>query len=277
MTYGVVFTSRNDGYGNNLEHRTFLSLQNFINHYDEVVYVDWNSPGVTLIDLIKHKLVFKGNFKYIKVTKKDLNAVNNNLLSIPFIEVIGKNVGLRRATSDFILSSSSDILVNLPPDNIENNVVYTAARRNVPQCFYENKTDSALLMNDLMTNYLNFDKAPDAVDVLGNATWDPGDNYSLVVCCGDFLLAHRDVWTRIKGFEEDMIYRYYSDSNIMRKGQIYHTIKKLDLPIFHLNHTSNSRAVHQLNDQQKYGPNFQSTTNNDDWGLASYSFSTEIL
>lgn len=278
MTFGVVLTSRNDGYGDNLEHRTLLSIQNFIDRYDEVVYVDWNSPGgVSLIDLLKNRLKFKGNFKSIKVTENDLKTINVNLLNIAFIEVISRNIGIRRTLSDFILSSNTDIIADRPPDTLENNILYTSARRNIPEGYHQSKTDAIALRDNLIFNLQSFEKAPDSVDVLGNAIWDPGDNFSLVVCCGDFMLAHRDVWNKIRGFEEDMIYRGYADSNLMRKGQIYFLNKKLNVPVFHLNHTSNSMAVRQMNDQKQYGPDFKATNNKDSWGFPSYNFYSEVL
>ena len=46
----------------------------------------------------------------------------------------------------------------------------------------------------------------------------PNDNYSLINCCGDFQFAHKDVWHKIKGYEEKMIYACFQDTNIQKKA-----------------------------------------------------------
>jgi hypothetical protein len=272
----VILTSRNDNYGDSLKHRAFLSLQNFINRYDEVVYVDWNSEGESLLEGLKGLLSFRGNLKHIIVSNSDIHQIAPSLI-IPFVEVIGRNVGIRRASHDFILSSNIDIIAGYPSCGLKNGIVYTAARRNVPQELYMSNQDPIALGDTLMANFMGIPTAPDSVDANGNAIWDPGDNFSLVVCGGDYQMAHRDVWKGIKGFEESMIYRGYADSNLMRKGQIYFRNEKIYVPIFHLNHTSNSMAVPQMNNQQEYGHLFQETKNSNTWGFSSYDFKTEVL
>jgi len=272
----VVLTSRNDNYGDSLKHRAFLSLQNFITRYDEVVYVDWNSEGESLLEGLKRLLSFRGNLKHIIVSSTDISQIIPSL-SVPFTDVLGRNIGIRRASHDFMLSSNIDIIAGYPSCVLKNGVVYTAARRNVPQEVYAGSQDPVAMGDALMTDYMSIPTAPDSVDIGGNAIWDPGDNFSLVVCGGDYQVAHKDVWHRIRGFEESMIYRGYADSNLMRKGQIYFHNEKIYVPIFHLNHTSNSMAVHQMNSQQEYGHLFQGTRNSDTWGFSSYAFKTEVL
>ena len=78
-------------------------------------------------------------------------------------------------------------------------------------------------------NQNNYPEKPDA-----NRKEDIGDPWSLVICCGDYQVAHRDLWHKMRGFEESMIYRNFADTNLMKKGSIYGKISKLKLPIFHL-------------------------------------------
>jgi hypothetical protein len=279
VSLGVVLTAKNDGYGDNLPYRFLLAIQNFIARYDEVVYVDWVSlNGRTLLDEVRSKVSFRGNLKHIRITEKDLEKIDSTLLSLNFIEVLGRNIGIRRADSEFILSSNIDIIAARPEEAVlRDGVLYTAARRNVSQEVYFNKTDFIELGNTLLKEYLSIPTAPDSVSPDGRAIWDPGDDFSLVVCCGDFQLAHRNVWYAIKGFEESMLYRGYADSNLMKKGKICYKNEKINVPLFHLNHTSNAMSATRMNDQLKYGPCFNGTENKDTWGYSGYAFDIEIL
>jgi hypothetical protein len=84
----------------------------------------------------------------------------------------------------------------------------------------------------------------------------------------------------MRGFEESMIYRNFADSNLMKKGYIYGKISKLDLPIFHLNHTGHgdySGGVTISNDKFKYIQNFDKTDNLETWGYSEINFKIEVI
>lgn len=283
MKITAVITSRNDNYGGNLINRAILSLQNFIKRYDEVIYVDWNSNNNSLLDELKFNLNFRNNLKHIKVTDTDIKILNKDLLSIPIVDVLGRNIGIRRASSDFIVSTNIDIITTKPCLNIlDKNTLYTAARRNVSINVYNHMVNYPIILGDqLLLNPDKFECFQDTLDKDGNPIWDKDDRWSLVVSCGDYQLAHRDLWYKIKGFEEDMIYRAFADSNIMKKGFIYGSISKLILPVFHLEHSydhpDNSNKVSTLNPKDKFIKDFTETTNKDTWGFSDYNFLTEIL
>ena len=44
MKVSAVIVSRNDDYGGNLKERSSYCFQSSIDTYDEVTYIDWNSP-----------------------------------------------------------------------------------------------------------------------------------------------------------------------------------------------------------------------------------------
>jgi hypothetical protein len=48
----------------------------------------------------------------------------------------------------------------------------------------------------------------------------PNDKWSIINCCGDFQLAHRDLWNKIKGFEEKMTYACFQDTNVQKKATL---------------------------------------------------------
>lgn len=49
MKITAVIVSRNDNYGGHLNERATYALNSAINTYDEVIYVDWNSPTHSLL------------------------------------------------------------------------------------------------------------------------------------------------------------------------------------------------------------------------------------
>ena len=61
MKVSAVIVSRNDDYGGNLKERSSYCFQSSIDTYDEVTYIDWNSPEEdgSLFYAVKDNLKFK--------------------------------------------------------------------------------------------------------------------------------------------------------------------------------------------------------------------------
>jgi hypothetical protein len=275
-TTTIVVTSRNDGYGGNLELRGSHALNTMIQHYDEVIYVDWNSPNDD--SLINHlTLEGKENLRHIQVKRSDIEKINPKLLELPIVEVLGRNIGIRRAKSDWIVSSNIDIMPDeLDTSNLEENVFYAVARRNVPVPFFQSVEKD--FFSYCKKNVNKFEQAY----IIENEQWAGQYNpWSLVVCCGDYQLAHSSLWNRMKGFEERMIYRDCADTNVMKKGKIYGDDSRiLDLDVFHLDHSGHEMKVggkSLFNSWDEYVVNFENTFNEDSWGLVDYPFFEEII
>lgn len=275
----VVLTGRNDNYGDNLHHRVIHSMTNFLESYDEIIYVDWKSPnGISLIKDIQSYLPHTQKLKVFEVTEQDIKTNNPEYIDYSIVEVLGRNIGIRRATNDWILVSNIDIITpRVDLTQYKANTLYTSARRNVPESTHLNFSYTQDLNSHLENNLHNFTLQPDSV-VNGKAVWDEGDVWSLVVACGDFQFAHKDVWNGIKGFEEEAGGRCYADSNVMKKAALKYNIEKSLHPLFHLDHNSNKITIEgeflPLNNQKQFVTDFQSTTNSDDWGWYNYSLKT---
>lgn len=276
MKIGAVITSRNDNYGGHLSHRAMIALTNLIERYDEVVYVDWNSETNSLIDEIRDLIPNKGKLKHVLVTPNEVKQLNEIYSTIQIVEVVGRNIGIRRCESDFVVSTNIDIISERPNlESLDKDTLYTVPRRDVHEHEFLNVTDSINFGDTLISNKFNYPEKPDA-----NRSEDSDDPWSLVVCCGDYQLAHRDLWGKMRGFEESMIYRNFADTNLMKKGSIYGKISKLDLPIFHLNHGGHgdgSGGVTISNDKPTYVQNFIKTENFEDWGYSNYEFKVEVI
>jgi len=278
----VVLMGRNDNYGDNLHHRAIHSITNFIASYDEIIYVDWKSPnGVSLIHDIKPYLPQTQKLKVFEVTEQDIQVNNPEYLNYSIVEVLGRNIGIRRATNDWILVSNIDIITpKVDLTQYQTDTLYTSARRNVPESSHLSFSYTQELNDYLESNYDNFVLMRDSV-INGKAVWDEGDIWSLVVGCGDFQFAHKNVWYGIKGFEEEAGGRCYADSNVMKKAALGYKIEKCFHPLFHLDHNSNKIKIEgeilPLNDQKQFVTNFIKSTNTDNWGWGDYSIKSYII
>ncbi len=136
MKISAVVISRNDNYGGNLVERATYCLNSAIDTYDEVIYVDWNSPTHSLLYDIKDNIQFKGNFKHIVITPEIASVLtNNDPHAQKCCEVLGRNIGLRRATGDYLVSTNIDI-IHPKRDQLEETIAqmdpktfYTISRR----------------------------------------------------------------------------------------------------------------------------------------------------
>jgi len=277
----VVVTGRNDDYSGDLHLRMIPSLNSFIEKYDEIIYVDFNSESSSFIDNIKNHISHSKKLKSITVSPNDVKNISSNFEG-KFIEVLARNIGIRRATGDYILSSNPDVICDLPNfEDLNNTSMFVAARRDVPIELYT-KFNYDNIKPFLFNNINSFQKKPRVVDENGNPIWDPNDRWSVVVCCGDYQLAHKDVWYSIKGFEESAIGRCYADSNLMKKAALNgYSLKELDIPVFHLNHNTpkyikNDKETPK-NCQVTYVQNFENTSNDNNWGFSNLIFKEEII
>lgn len=268
MSKCAVIVSRNDNYGDNLIFRAQHTVNKLSQVFDKIFYVDWKSKDSTLTS----HLQLPDNVETIKITKEIVNKNWPYAINIPVVETIGRNIGVRRAIDegfDWICSTNIDILIDEFDENkLDKKTLYTVRRYNVPESFHLSYKDTDSLWNDLIVN--TFDQSPLSV-LDGVGVWDPGDHWSLVVCCGDFQLAHNYLWQQIRGFEEEMTGRCYADSNLMKRAKLlgYNT-DILKLNIYHLNHNNNSYREPEetlpVNDQQVYVANWNKSTNKKDWG-----------
>ena len=64
--------------------------------------------------------------------------------------------------------------------------------------------------------YDNTDKLREEFSKLDLPDKQPRNDISLVDCCGDFQIAHKDLWNDIRGFEERLVYCLYTDTNVQK-------------------------------------------------------------
>ena len=119
-TLSVVVTGRNDDYGGDFHHRLQTSVRWWSHHVKEFeipteyVFVNWNPlpDKPSLFDTIEWYPNKYFEIKFVEVPYKIHEEFNKPEVRKPnqLYEFIAKNVGIRRATGKYILSTNADIL-----------------------------------------------------------------------------------------------------------------------------------------------------------------------
>jgi len=280
----VVIPTRNDNYGYFLAERSIQCLNNMISHFDEVILVDWNSPdGIPAIDQIKNSLHQTGKLRCV-IVPKEYVAKNIPHDAIPCCDVIARNVGIRRAKHEWVLSSNIDILVSgFDENSLSVDTMYTCPKYLVPEQVHLVHTFP--MTDDEKINFLKANKRHFArMELCANSIHHRDDPYSLCTGCGDFQLAHRDLWDGIRGYEEALYKRDYADTNVQVKAA-HHPNKKisiLDVDIFHMNHESKFPYAQKLppiakNIKEDAFVKYSITANSQNWGMADHTFDEVIV
>ena len=158
IVLSVVATSRNDNHGKNLLYRMQTFVDGFIqqckthNLRAELILVEWNPPDDTLP--LSQALIFpieKGPcvIRIIQVPKAE-HAKLDHADKIPLFQMIGKNVGIRRAKGKFVLATNidvlfSDALIEHLKTKLQLGCLYRVDRLDVPEKLPENTSYDTLL------------------------------------------------------------------------------------------------------------------------------------
>ena len=301
-TISSVVFSLNDNFTSDNKERFIISINSMTDCVDEVVYIDWGSPnGVSLLedpDVFPH-IKSKSKIKHLKFSRKEIDAI------IPkktfFIQhSIIRNIGTRNATGEYIIHTNIDIifperekLLNII-QNGNKNTFYTINRKdvdmNMVRAIYDvNKNQ----LGTILEKYIELRRNPNDLDPETNfkqeALEQLQDQESLYNCyvryskiwnCGDFQIAHRDIWHTIRGFEENMTETAYcTDSNVQRKVCNYgYYLKPVNFPhVYHMSHTHRSNNKNKMNDLNRYFINFTISENNDNWGIINKTNKKKLL
>jgi len=281
MKTAVILFGRNDGYKE--DERAIVCLISMVETFDEVWYVDWNSPEKkgSLLWQIKDKLIKQGKIKHIVIPPEIVKQLSPEGSVVNGL--IPPNIVFRRTDADWVVTTTMDIIAP-KKELFENflkiadpNTFYTLSRRDIEYSDLEK------------TGFNDWRKFRDKLDVESKPRYwparvTPNDNYSLINCCGDFQLAHKNIWKNIKGFEEQMIYSCFNDTNIQKKAVLnnFNLRSIFDVPLYHLSHKGmgndgSSPSKQYYNDAGRWIEYFTESENDDDWGLAQTDIEYEIF
>lgn len=275
----IVATSRNDNHGQEMNKRMRMFVRGLIHQCNkfklraELIIVEWNPPAE---NELLHTILPQpqaGDYltlRYIVVP----NEIHNQYRfaqSIPLYQMIAKNVGIRRAQSNFILCTNVDILFSdelmrhLAEGKLDTDKFYRANRCDIPSAIDENASVEQQLKycesniirrlgyNSQLQYMVNWPKwiysynwlatmANQAARIRQELVTDP--YYLSIVrldtnACGDFTLMHKDMWMNIEGYPELDLYSIHIDSMalIAAKTQGYSQfIFPMDACAYHIDH-----------------------------------------
>jgi hypothetical protein len=107
------------------------------------------------------------------------------------------------------------------------------------------------------------------------------DEWSLVAWCGDFQIAHKDLWYDIGGYAEWQLGRNFADSYVLRKAKNagYNIEANYNVPTWHLDHNRSSMYPEEtyINNNRECLTKGFTHEEVKDWGLPNEDFEEFII
>ncbi len=285
MRLSAVICGRNDDYGGFLNERATYCFNTMLRTFDEVIYVDWNTDNDKPVLVDDLKIDDRTKLKVIELRKeKCIELIGEEEFSKAqkMCEVLSRNIGIRRATGDVIVSTNLDIipppreLLDFYLKDIQDDDMYTFTRMNISHKDLPHEYD---ILHTLLVR--NFGIEPMMKKLMINTlrvTKEHLDNNpkeachaisSLIQSCGDFQVAKKSMWYKIRGFEEKMTKRLFADTNVQYKvlccgGKL----TAMNAPgLFHLDHDRNDSPP--VRNSEYFT---RDTSNPDTWGFSTTKF-----
>ena len=272
----IVVTGRNDNYGGDFNERLFTALRfNYERLTErgvecEVIFVEWNPipDRPTLSELLAREfpdLTAQALRPFVVAPEYHEPFTQNPQLG--YLEFVAKNVGIRRASSPFVLVTNSDVFMGrevvdaIATGNIAPGTIYRAARYDLKM-----GADRSHLAWDALEDPANHVRRP----VLQPPLFTGGS--------GDFMLADRDTFHSLRGYSE--VYRVARagvDVNFLVKAHGAGVpITDIGGPVFHFNHVGSFRISKGRPDEDRSNTTWGQRwhchdvvyNNPDGWGLA---------
>lgn len=235
----IIVVGRNDNYGGDFSLRLKTTMDWNLKQLPgaELIYIEWNriKEKASDCDWIEKRYP---NVKCFTISNEVHQKITNNQ-KMPVMEYFAKNIGMRKATREWLLMINGDCLIGLDVTKnitkLNENYVYA-------------------------TNYVSFkwDQQPITHQHIKNkktytVTFPAGPNFNAAV--GNFILCHKNNWLKATGYDESLTnVRAGVDSNGL--NQLLHSgVKKAIIGThYHLDHpesivhgTNASHGVHQFN------------------------------
>jgi len=290
MKTSVITFGRNDGYKE--KERFAIHLKTLLDTFDEVNYVDWNSPEYSALYDVLDLIPKTGRIKHFVIPSEIHDFLFKDIPGVPNVSNnLAVNIVLRRTDADWIALTTID---NIPPlkENLLNlinksdkNTFYTFSRRDIEYVDALKNIDNT----QEYRKYLEVTTEP----FYYPAKVTPNDSYSIINCCGDFQFAPRKIWYDIKGIEEKMVHNCFVDTNVQKKAVLagYNLEAIYDIPMYHMSHKNhlpqggNTKNLHETvklknpiyNDAWTWVEWFKESQNDENWGLADTEIEFEIF
>ena len=226
----VVLYGRNDNYSFNLVKRTAMGLNGLaevLTDEDEILFVDYNTPGhlPTLPEFVWDTLTDKASCltNVIRISHNVHERIKGES-PLPILENVSRNAALVRSNprNHWVLSTNPDVILVLSarwprladllstlPDSF-----YEMPRFDIPESVWSSLRRAEPRTNmEVLRNWLVANRAA-VVETIPDYRFQ---KYTLFDAPGDFQLAPREYFFRLRGFDESMIHYLHSDSNLAKR------------------------------------------------------------
>jgi hypothetical protein len=253
----IIATSRNDNHGGDLNERTSAFMRSVYyqakkwNLPVELIIVEWNPPaGKPLLSevLPKPEPGTPVSLRYI-IVPAELHNKYIHSAYIPLYQMIAKNVGIRRATGEYILCTNVDIIFSnecfkiISEKKLKEGQYYRVGRCDVPKevVSYSNQEEQLMYCKknikkrlgklrgaegiDKLSYLFVFSHLAIAVNFLTMKLWHlthPNKFPHFIIdtmACGDFTLMSKKDWLDIEGYVELDMYSIHVDSMALWAAQ----------------------------------------------------------
>jgi hypothetical protein len=246
-----VTTSRNDEHGGNLFARMQLFVDGLAEQAErfglplELVLVEWNPPAdrPPLAEALRWQPTEQFQPRVITVPP-EVHRTYAHADGLPLFQMIGKNVGIRRAKAPYVLATNIDILLSdelftFLQAGLKPNAMYRVDRHDViakldgpslpspAECralpaIREHRLDGLRYPNGRppaqKTKAVAAPPRPPLRELsrLAMAAWDRVVLPKLHTSgCGDFTLTSREVWSGLHGYPEWPAYSWHMDGVVL--------------------------------------------------------------
>lgn len=255
-----VAVSRNDNHGGDMTRRMNMFINMLSCQCDsygleaELILVEWNPPEDR--KSLAEELVWPEGKKLktrIVTVPKELHDKYKYANSLPLYQMIGKNVGIRRAEGKYILLTNVDILFSdelikwLSEGRMKAGYNYHIDRFDVDMPLPDiDSTEPSELIDQCKRNLLRRNTRIGTQN-LKTGKWNKifssdasnKREHLHTNACGDFTLAHRDDWFETLGYPELDLFSFHLDSLWSFQAHfsgIREEVLEPPLAIFHIEH-----------------------------------------
>lgn len=275
----IVATARNDNHGGDLFRRMQLFVDGLLEQCQryrlpsELILVEWNPPEnrprlVEALDWTR-----QGAFTRVRIIEVPpaLHRQFKHASQLPLFQMIGKNVGIRRARGSFVLATNIDILLSnelvahIASQQLRTDRMYRLDRWDVdPNVPVDVTVDERLAW--CRSNCIRLESRDGTRDLRTGAFhriyWEPTWRVRLLEAlqalqlvptvtrkrlhlnaCGDFTLMHRERWNEVRGYPEMQMYSMHLDSVLCTAAHFAGAREHVwrdPLSIYHIEHGTGS-------------------------------------
>jgi len=211
MNLSIVVTTRNDDHGGDLTRRTSMFIHTLAELAQrhrltaELIIVEWNPPPdrPALVDDLAWPQKLAPLQVCIITVPPQYHAALEHSDELPLFQMIGKNVGIRRARGDWVLSTNPDLLYS---DDLIHQLATTTWQ---PDHYYR------ATRHDLLGKQVPFYDLDHTLTFCAHnvgVVHHPPKRGPHTMACGDFTLLAREQWFALRGYPEYQLWSPHIDS-----------------------------------------------------------------